>query len=108
MRALVSWITMEPTPSCGSQHEDRACGVPAQVELVEKSLPRGEGGQGQCRCTRVVQRARLRSNDAFVHELQLSVGAGTLQCSGVVDVIAGLEESGLLADRDDRPRCIPS
>ena len=78
------------------------------MELVEKSLPRGEGGQGQRRRTRVVQRARLRSNDAFVHELQLSVGAGTLQCSGVVDVIAGLEEGGLLADRDDRSRCIPS
>ena len=99
---------MDPTPPRGSQHEDRACGVPAQVELVEKSLPRGEGGQGQRRRTRVVQRARLRSDDAFVHELQPSVGAGTLQCSGVVDVIARLEESGLLTDRDDRSRCIPS
>ena len=71
------------------------------AEAVEEQLPCGDRGERQGSGFGEGERARFVAGQAFIDDMELTVGAGAGNGSGVEDFIAGLEERNIAADRLD-------
>ncbi len=107
VRALASWMRIPPDSACRAEHEERAGGLCGQVELVKQGLPSGDRRQrtrsGLCMC----QVRGLGADDALIHELLRCVAACAVEAPGVEHFVAGAEQGGLVACREDRPGGVP-
>jgi hypothetical protein len=93
-------------PRATDDEQARAAVLARRIDLhaVEVRFPRGDRGERNRGRLREVQRLGLLGDDPLVDELQLAVRAGPRDVAGVVDLVAGLEERDLRADRGDRAR----
>ena len=82
--------------------------IQLQWHALEQQFPCGERGQWQCGRFGEVERGRLARYQPFVHKMELRIAAWPGDITGVVDLVAGREQAGVLADRFDHPGGVPT
>ena len=78
------------------------------VHPIEHRLPCGERGQRQGCGFRPAERGGAMTDDAFIHQMQFGIGAGTDQRSGIKHLVARLEQRHLRPGGAHDPGGIPA
>ena len=82
--------------------------IAIDAESIKERLVGGDRGQRQRRGFGKAQALRLEADDALVHQLELRVGAGAGDVTGVVHLVADLEQGDVRADGLDHAAGIPT
>ena len=109
---LVGQLSQDRPHTTGSADDQQALALIvfafSHLQTFEQQLPRSDSGQWQCGRFGKPQASGHMADDALINCVQFAVAARAYQGTGVVHLVAGLEQRHVTADRLDHTRHVPT